>query len=58
MQGYFTTEVHRRANIEFEHNNICISYNTGKNVLADVYPQCLRAQVSTYISGKAQVPVL
>ena len=33
---------------------ICISYNTGKSALPDIYAQRLRA--NAYISGKAQVP--
>ena len=35
---------------------ICISYNTGKSALPDIYSRCPRA--SAYISGKARVPVL
>ena len=35
---------------------VCISYNTGRNALPDIYTQCLSA--SGDISGKAQVPVL
>ena len=35
---------------------ICISYNTGKSALPDIYARRLR--VSAYTSGKAQVPVL
>ena len=35
---------------------ICISYNTGKSALPDIYARCLRA--SAYISGNARVPVL
>ena len=34
----------------------CISYNTGKSALPDIYARCPRA--SAYISGKARVPVL
>ena len=40
---------------------ICISYNTGKSALPDIYPRHPRAQcprASAYISGKALVPVL
>ena len=35
---------------------ICISCNIGKSALPDIYVQRLRA--STYISGKARLPVL
>ena len=35
---------------------VCISYNTGKSALPDIYARHPRA--STYISGKARVPVL
>ena len=35
---------------------ICISYNTGKSALPDIYARCPRA--SACISGKARVPVL
>ena len=35
---------------------ICISYNTGKSALPDIYARCPRA--SAYISGNARVPVL
>ena len=35
---------------------ICISYNTGKSALPNIYAQCPRA--SAHISGKARVPVL
>ena len=37
-------------------SGICISYNTGKSALPDIYSRCPRA--SAYISGKARVPVL
>ena len=39
-----------------KYTETCISYNTGKSALSDIYARCLRA--STYISGKACVPVL
>ena len=35
---------------------LCISYNTGKSALPDIYARCPRA--SAYISGNARVPVL
>ena len=35
---------------------VCISYNTGKSALPDIYAQ--RPRASVYISGKALVPVL
>ena len=35
---------------------ICISYNTGKSALADIYTRCLR--VSAHMLGKALLPVL
>ena len=35
---------------------LCISYNTGKSALPDIYARCPRA--SAYISGKAREPVL
>ena len=34
----------------------CISYNTGRSALPDIYARCPR--VSVYISGKARVPML
>ena len=34
----------------------CISYNTGKSALPNIY--ALRPRASAYISGKARVPVL
>ena len=35
---------------------LCISYNTGKSALVDIYARCLR--VSAHMSGKALLPVL
>ena len=35
---------------------ICISYNTGKSALPDIYARCPRA--SAYNTGNARVPAL
>ena len=37
---------------------VCISYNTSKSALPDIYALTVRPRASAYISGKAQVPVL
>ena len=58
-----------RSHLEYtrsvqEHFLNCISYNTGKSALPDIYARCLRTSANislrrrAYISGKARVPVL